>query len=75
MSKPDTLAYDNGTPDHAMVFTGVDVQGGHPVKWKVENSWEKSGDKGWFTIDAKWFDKHVFQVIIDPAVVCSARWP
>ena len=66
MSKGDTLAYDNGTPDHAMVFTGVDVQDGFPVKWKVENSWgEKSGDKGWFAIDAKWFDKHVFQVIID----------
>ncbi len=66
MSKADTLAYDNGTPNHAMVFTGVDVQQGIPVKWKVENSWgEKSGDKGWFTIDGKWFEKHVFQVVID----------
>ena len=26
MSKADTLAYDNGTPDHAMVITGVDVE-------------------------------------------------
>jgi bleomycin hydrolase len=66
MSKSDTLAYDNGTPDHAMVITGVDMQDGKPVKWKVENSWgKKTGDKGWFTIDSKWFDRHVFQVIID----------
>jgi bleomycin hydrolase len=66
MSKADTLAYDNGTPDHAMVIVGVDVQDGRPIKWKVENSWgEKSGDKGWFTIDSQWFDKHVFQVIIN----------
>ena len=66
LSKSDTLAYDNGTPNHAMVITGVDVQDGKPVKWKVENSWgKKSGDKGWFTIDSKWFDSHVFQVIID----------
>ncbi len=66
MSKSDTLAYDDGTPDHAMVITGVDVQKGRPVKWKVENSWgEKAGDKGWFTIDSGWFDRHVFQVIID----------
>jgi len=65
LSKSDTLAYDNGAPDHAMLITGVDVQKGHPVKWKVENSWgEKSGDKGWFTIDSQWFDRHVFQVII-----------
>jgi bleomycin hydrolase len=66
MSKVDTLAYDDGTPDHAMVITGVDVHDGDPVKWKVENSWgKKSGDEGWFIIDHKWFDKHVFQVIID----------
>jgi len=65
MSKADTLAYDNGTPDHAMVITGVDIRDGQPVKWKAENSWgEKAGDKGWFIIDSQWFDKHVFQVII-----------
>jgi bleomycin hydrolase len=66
MSKADTLAYDNGSPDHAMVITGVDVHAGMPVKWKVENSWgKKFGDKGWFIIDHNWFDKHVYQVIID----------
>ena len=66
MSKADTLAYDNGKPDHAMVITGVDIRDGKPVKWKVENSWgEKAGDKGWFTIDSRWFSRHVFQVIID----------
>lgn len=66
MSKGDALAYDNGTPDHAMVITGVDVRDGVPVKWKVENSWgKKAGDKGWFIIGNDWFDKHVFQVIID----------
>jgi bleomycin hydrolase len=66
MSKWETLAYDNGTPNHAMVFTGVDVQDGVPVKWKVENSWgAKTGDKGWFIIGGQWFNKHVFEVIID----------
>ena len=66
MSKADTLAYDNGNPNHAMVITGVDVEDGRPVKWKVENSWgDKSGDKGWFTMDSEWFNSHVFEVIID----------
>jgi bleomycin hydrolase len=73
MSKADRLAYDNGGPDHAMVITGVDVEDGKPVKWKVENSWgEDAGDKGWFVIDAGWFDKHVYQVIIDRRFVPSA---
>jgi len=66
MSKADTLAYDSGAPDHAMVITGVDVRTNVPVKWKVENSWGKTnGNDGWFIIDSKWFDKHVYQVIID----------
>lgn len=73
MSKEDTLAFDNGTPDHAMVFTGVDVQKGVPVQWKVENSWgEEKGDKGWFIIDRPWFEKHVFQVVIDRRFVPPA---
>jgi bleomycin hydrolase len=73
MSKEDTLAYDNGGPDHAMVITGVDVEDGKPVKWKVENSWgEDAGDKGWFAIDAGWFDKHIYQVIIDRRFVPPA---
>ena len=53
-----------------MVFTGVDVQDGAPAKWKVENSWgTKAGDKGWFTIGARWFDRHVFEVIINKRFV------
>ncbi|HXC35876.1 MAG TPA: C1 family peptidase [Candidatus Acidoferrales bacterium] len=66
MNKADALAYDDDAPDHAMVITGVDVRDGVPVKWKVENSWgSKKGDKGWFIIESKWFDRHAYQVIID----------
>jgi bleomycin hydrolase len=66
LGKAERLAYDGGAPNHAMVITGVDVRAGTPVKWKVENSWgKKSGNDGWFVIDQKWFDQHVYQVIID----------
>ncbi|HEV2319674.1 MAG TPA: C1 family peptidase, partial [Verrucomicrobiae bacterium] len=66
MNKADALAYDNEAPNHAMLITGVDVRNGVPVKWKVENSWgTKKGDEGWFIIDSQWFDRHVYQVIID----------
>ncbi len=73
MNKADALASGNGIPDHAMVITGVDVQDGKAVKWKVENSWGKdAGDDGWFTIDNQWADKHLFQVIIDRRFVPPA---
>ncbi len=73
VSKADALAYDNGAPNHAMVITGVDVRGGVPVKWKVENSWgDKHGNEGWFVIDRPWFDRHVYQVIIDRRFVPPA---
>jgi bleomycin hydrolase len=47
-----------------MVFTGVDLAGGKPVKWLVENSWgDKLGKKGYFTMTDSWFDLYV-QVIV-----------
>ncbi|MBS2036935.1 hypothetical protein JST97_18235 [bacterium] len=76
MTKADELAYDNGGPSHAMLFTGVDVKGGKPAKWKVENSWgDQSGDKGWFTIGDSWFSHHVYQVIIDKRFVPADLLP
>lgn len=72
MNKADALAYDDDAPNHAMLITGVDVHNGLPVKWKVENSWgTKKGDEGWFIINSQWFDRHVYQVIIDRRFVPS----
>ena len=51
---------------HAMVFTGVDLVNGKPVKWKVENSWgDKVGKKGFFIMSDNWFDEYTFDLIID----------
>lgn len=66
MSKEDQLRYYDGAPNHCMVLTGVDVQDGNPVKWKVENSWgDKRGRDGWWTITRSWFDANVFEILID----------
>lgn len=66
MSKEDQLKYLEGALNHCMVFTGVDVQNGVPVKWKVENSWgEKRGRDGWWTITKSWFEENVYEVLID----------
>jgi len=53
-------------PNHNMVFTGLDLQDGRPVKWLVENSWgDKKGQKGYFTMADGWFDRYV-QVVVVP---------
>jgi bleomycin hydrolase len=70
MDKKDTLQTYEGAPDHAMVFTGVDIQDGKPDKWKVENSWgSKPGKKGWFIITSGWFNHHVYEAIINKKYV------
>lgn len=70
MDKKDGLQTYDGAPNHAMVFTGVDMQGGKPDKWKVENSWgTKIGDKGWFIITSDWFGSHVYEAIINKKYV------
>ncbi len=56
----------NGEVSHAMTFTGVDIVDGKPTKWKVENSWgSKIGDQGYFVMSDEWFDKYVYEVIIN----------
>lgn len=65
-SKEDQLRYLDGAPNHCMVFTGVDIQNGEPVKWKVENSWgEKRGRDGYWTITKSWFEANVFEILVN----------
>ncbi len=73
MDKKDALETLDGAPDHAMVFVGVDIQNDKPDKWKVENSWgKKAGKEGFFTIDQGWFQKHVYEIIVDKRFVPAA---
>ncbi len=52
-------------PTHAMVFTGVDMNGKQPVKWLVENSWgKKFGHNGFYYMADKWFDYYVQVVVV-----------
>jgi bleomycin hydrolase len=66
MDKGDALAMLERMPDHCMVFVGVDVRGGRPAKWKVENSWgDKRGREGYFTITDSWFDANVYEMLLN----------
>jgi len=62
-SKEDCLLYKCTAMNHAMLFTGVDEEGGRPVKWRVENSWGDKGDgKGFYVMNDSWFDEHLFEI-------------
>ncbi|MGX5376739.1 aminopeptidase C [Ligilactobacillus sp. LYQ135] len=72
LSKKERLASRNGEVSHAMTFTGVDLVDGKPTKWKVENSWgDKVGDKGYFIMSDEWFDKYVYEVIVNQKYISS----
>jgi bleomycin hydrolase len=63
LDKADRLAYHETRMTHAMLFTGVDVLGGVPRKWRVENSWgADKGKDGFYTMNDSWFDEYVFEI-------------
>ncbi len=65
MNKRARLDFGQSVMTHAMVFSGVDLLNNKPVKWKVENSWGKEvGKKGYFIMSDKWFDEHVFAIML-----------
>jgi bleomycin hydrolase len=65
MTKAERLEYGDSLMTHAMVFTGVHLVEGEPLRWKVENSWgEDRGNKGFFVMSDAWFDEYMYQVVI-----------
>lgn len=65
MDKGTRLQYHQAEVSHAMTFTGVDLDGDTPTKWKVENSWgDKNGEKGYFTMNDNWMDDYVYEVVV-----------
>lgn len=66
LDKAERLMYGHSQMNHAMVFTGVDLDDeGQPRKWRVENSWsEESGLKGWFQMSDSWMDEYTFEAVV-----------
>ena len=65
-TKADRTRFNAGASNHAMVLLGVDLdEGRRPRKWLVENSWgDDKGNKGTWTLYDRWFDEHVYTVIV-----------
>ncbi|HEY2552391.1 MAG TPA: C1 family peptidase [Streptosporangiaceae bacterium] len=63
LSKADRLVFHETQMTHAMLFTGVDLAGGAPRRWRVENSWgADKGKDGFYTMNDSWFDEYVFEI-------------
>lgn len=68
LDKADAMLTRDSTSNHVMVFIGVDLKDGKPVKWRVENSWGKDkGKDGYWNLYDSWFDKYVYCLVIRKA--------
>ncbi len=68
LDKADAMLMRDSTSNHVMVFVGVDLQNGKPVKWKVENSWgADKGKAGFWHLYDSWFDRYVYCLVIRKA--------
>ncbi len=66
LSKEDSLNYGFSAMNHAMVITGVNLDGDKPTRWKIENSWgDKNGAKGYYVCSDEWFDQYVYQAAVE----------
>ncbi len=66
MTKEEMLENGESSMNHAMVITGVNLDEGKATKWKIENSWgDKIANKGYFIASDSWFDKYVYQAVIN----------
>ncbi|HKM02431.1 MAG TPA: C1 family peptidase [Bacilli bacterium] len=66
MAKADQLVYSQGAMNHAMLLTGVHLDGVNAKRWKIENSWgNKGGKDGYYVCSDTWFDKFVYQGVIN----------
>ena len=67
MSKADRLNYGESLMTHAMLLSGVNIDGdGKPNRYRVENSWGKDvGKDGFFVMSDEWFNEYVYQIVIN----------
>ncbi|KAJ2768428.1 bleomycin hydrolase [Coemansia nantahalensis] len=64
-TKAERLQYGESLMTHAMLLTGVHIEDGKTVRWRIENSWgAEYGNKGYLTMTDRWFDEYVYQIVL-----------
>lgn len=65
LDKATRLDYLDSCMNHAMTFTGVNVNKGVADRFRVDNSWGvENGRSGHYIMDSNWFDEFVYQVVV-----------
>ena len=67
--KAARIKYKCTSPNHAMMFVGVDVdENDDPIRYLVLNSWGTKNNmrKGLYVMSQKWFEEYVFEVTLPP---------
>jgi bleomycin hydrolase len=73
MKKAQRLMVGESAMTHAMVLTGVHLDEGKPVRWRVQNSWGTSaGVEGWFVMSDRWMDEFCYQAVVEPRFVSKS---
>lgn len=72
MSKADRLRTGFTKGNHALVLTGVHLEHGKPVRWRVENSYgAEVGEKGYFVMTDEWMDEYGYGVVVGSSFVSA----
>jgi bleomycin hydrolase len=65
ITKAEKLDFHISKSVHAMILTGVNIDGNKTTDWKIENSWGKEfGYKGMLNMSDSFFEKYVYEVVI-----------
>ena len=74
ISKENALDLRQSAMNHAMLITGVHEVNGVPNRYKIENSWgDTNGNKGYYVCSDTWFDKYVYQAVINKKYLSSEQ--
>ncbi len=65
VDKKTGLNYHLFTSAHAMVFVGVNVVSGKPMRWKVENSWGTQDMPNYLVMNDNYFEDYVYKIVIN----------
>jgi len=70
MDKRERVMTHASGSSHAMTLIAVDLKGGKPVKWMVENSWgATSGYRGNIIMTDEWFNEYMFRLVVEKKYV------